>query len=166
LKRILIFYSYFYPAFKAGGIIQSLINLVEILRPDFQVFIVCGAHDLGDATLLKGIQPDAWNDYKENVKVYYSKNSVYNAVRSAFRECDPDVVYINGMFLPFYSWLPLWFAKRQNRKIVMAPRGMLQKGALAIRSFKKKSFLSFFKWCMEDTQDETSNGACEITRHC
>ena len=119
---------------------------MEILRENAQVFIVCRARDMGDSKPLKGIHANEWNEYKENVKVYYAKKFELRAIQTAFRYCNPDVVYINGMFLPVFSWFPLWMAKTQNRKVVMAPRGMLQKGALAIRTFKKKTFLYFFKW--------------------
>lgn len=145
LKRILIFYSHFYPAFKAGGPIQSLINLVEVLRSDFKVFVVCGARDMGDSALLEGVQTNAWNRLNKNVNIFYIDGSPYKAVRSAFDMADPDFVYINGIFLPVYNWLPLWFAKRRKRKVIMAPRGVLQKGALSVRRVKKFLFLQLFK---------------------
>lgn len=145
MKSVLIFYSHFYPAFKAGGPVQSLVNLVEVLRREFSVFVVCGARDMGDHALLDGIQPNVWNQLNENVNVFYIDGPVYKAVRSAFNDADPDFVYINGLFSPGYNWLPLLFAKRRNRKVIMAPRGMLQKGALSIRHAKKFLFLYFFK---------------------
>jgi glycosyltransferase involved in cell wall biosynthesis len=162
LKSVLIFYSHFSPAFKAGGPIQSLVNLVEVLRSEFSVFVVCGARDMGEHTLLDGIRPNAWNKLNENVNVFYIDGSVYKAVRSAFNDTNPDIVYINGLFLPGYDWLPLLFAKRRNRKVIMAPRGMLQKGALSIRPAKKFLFLWFFKllglhkniiWHATDTEE-------------
>jgi glycosyltransferase involved in cell wall biosynthesis len=163
MKRVMIFYSHFAPAFKAGGPVQSLVNLVENLRSDFSFFVVCEAKDMGDTMLLEGIQPDAWNEHSANVKVYYIRKSSYKAVKFALREIDPDIVYVNGMFTPIYNWLPLYLAKQQGRNVILAPRGMLQKGALAIKPFKKKCFLLLFrmlgihkqiKWHATDVQEK------------
>lgn len=145
MKRLLIFYSHFYPAFKAGGPVQSLVNLVETMRKDLRIYVFCSAYDLGDESVLRDIQPDAWNDLGENIEVYYVDKAVRSAIQQTFKERKPDIVYINGMFLPLYNWLPLWLAKSNGIKVVLAPRGMLQKGALAIKPAKKKLFLALFK---------------------
>ena len=163
MRRILIFYSHYFPAFKAGGPVQSLRNLVETLRDDFQIYIYCSARDLGDNFILQNIIPDQWNDGGENVKIYYLNNGFYRAAKRAFKDCHPDIVYINGMFLPRYNWLPLWLAKSKRIKVVLAPRGMLQQGALAIKPVKKKVFLFFCRlsklydnifWHATDEQEE------------
>lgn len=124
---------------------QSLINLVDLLREDFRISVVCSAYDLGENDLFSGIQPDTWNEYKKNVSVFYTTGKGYNAVRQAISSCKPDIVYINGMFLPTYNWLPLILANKYEQKVVMSPRGMLQSGALEVKSFKKKVFLILFK---------------------
>jgi glycosyltransferase involved in cell wall biosynthesis len=146
VKRLLIFYSQFYPAFKSGGPIQSLVNLVELVRHDFEVFVVCSARDMGESTDLPGIVADDWNLHKENVKVYYIGNREFSSVRRIFNEIRPDIVYVNGMFTPTYSVLPLWFARFRKCQAVLAPRGMLQKGALSLKPLKKKIFLAAFKF--------------------
>lgn len=125
---------------------QSLINLVRVLKEDYSFFVFCSGRDMGDRKLLDGIIPNTWNSFSAGVKVFYADGAVLKKIDLAFKECDPDLVYINGLYLPAYNWLPLWFAKRQNRKIIMAPRGMLQKGALTVKPLKKKLFLTFFKW--------------------
>lgn len=145
MKRLLISYSYFAPAFKAGGPVQSLVSLVEVLRHQYRIYVVCSAYDLGEHQSLRGIEIDRWNAYGESTSVFYSTGSGYQSVRQALKEVNPDIVYINGVFLPAYNWYPLWLAKCQKRRVVIAPRGMLQQGALAIRSSKKKWFLRLFK---------------------
>lgn len=124
---------------------QSLINLVELLRRHLSIFVFCSAQDMGDTSILPLIQPNTWNQLKENLKVFYVKDAFVSNLRSAISYSKPEVVYINGVFMPEYNLLPLWFAKRKKIKIVIAPRGMLQKGALAIRPVKKKFFLRVFK---------------------
>jgi len=145
VKKLLIFYSHFAPAYKAGGPVQSLVNMVEVLRTEYQIYVVCSAYDLGEQQVLPGIVPEQWNTYSENVSVYYSSGRGYKAVRLAIRSIHPDVIYINGMFLPAYNFYPFWLGQRQSAMLVVAPRGMLQQGALAIRWFKKKWFLRLIK---------------------
>ncbi|MBI1767934.1 MAG: glycosyltransferase [Bacteroidetes bacterium] len=145
MKRILIFYSHFSPAFKAGGPVQSLVNLVTELHDHFEFYVFCSAYEMGEKDLLTGIKPDEWNKYAENVQVYYASNSVAVKIKSEINRIDPDFIYVNGMFLFFYNTIPLWLAKTRNKKVVIAPRGMLQEGALAIKPFKKKLFLSMLK---------------------
>jgi len=145
LKRILIFYSHFSPAFKAGGPVQSLVNLVNALHEDFEFYVFCGAYEMGDRNVLSGIKPDTWNSYSHNVQVYYATNSIAAKISSAIERIDPDFIYVNGIFLLFYNTLPLWRTKTHHKKIVVAPRGMLQAGALAIKPLKKKLFLLLLK---------------------
>ncbi len=144
-KRILIFYSHFSPAFKAGGPVQSLINLVDRIKEDYLLDVVCSAYEIGESKVLDGIDPDTWNDYNATTRVYYSTRLRYKTVKKAFQESNPAVIYINGIFLPYYNWIPLYFAKKRNIKVVLAPRGILQQGALALKPFKKKLFLNLFR---------------------
>ncbi|MBK8087397.1 MAG: hypothetical protein IPK31_05310 [Chitinophagaceae bacterium] len=55
-KRILIFYDHFYPAYKAGGPVQSLVNLVRELYKDYDFFIVCKPHEMNETEKLDGIK--------------------------------------------------------------------------------------------------------------
>jgi len=145
LKRILIFYSHFSPAFKAGGPVQSLANMVNELNGCFEFYIFCGAREIGETSLLPGIKPDEWNAYTSNVQVYYASNGVARKVTSAIKKTNPDFIYVNGIFQPLYNSLPLWVARNYNKKVIIAPRGMLQEGALKIKPLKKKVFLSLLK---------------------
>ena len=54
-----------------------------------------------------------------------------------------DVIYLNSLFSVFFTIYPLLIRKRfmPSRKTVLAPRGMLGKGALHIKPLKKKLFL-------------------------
>ncbi|MBS1680696.1 MAG: glycosyltransferase family 4 protein [Bacteroidetes bacterium] len=146
MKRILILYSHFPPAFKGGGPIQSLANLVELLQHDFQIRVVCSAYDLQETQLLKGIVPDVWNSYLDNVEVFYATGSGGAAVIDAIRVCNTDIIFINGIFLPVYNWLPLIWINKKKQRVIMSPRGMLHTGALAVKPIKKIFFLKLFKF--------------------
>ncbi|MFX7870823.1 hypothetical protein ABTK02_22875, partial [Acinetobacter baumannii] len=61
-KKILIIYEFFYPAFKAGGIIRSLENIINKLDNEYDFYVVTGGYDLGEQIPLKNIELDAWNN--------------------------------------------------------------------------------------------------------
>lgn len=97
---------------------------------------------------MENISLGQWSNYS-SVKVYYSKSNELSlsSIRQRIIESDADVIYINGLYsLPFVIY-PLIAARLFNKKtkVVVAPRGMLQSGALKIRARKKKFFLVLFK---------------------
>ena len=61
LPKILIIYEFFDPAYKAGGIIQSLRNMINLLQNDYEFHVITGAYDLNELQPLKGIQVNEWN---------------------------------------------------------------------------------------------------------
>ena len=58
--RILAVVEWYPPAYKAGGPIRSVHNLMQMLRAqtDHHLEVVCGDRDLGSALPLEGIEPD------------------------------------------------------------------------------------------------------------
>ena len=58
--RILIFIDWFLPAYKAGGPIRSIANLVDHLNGDFDFYIITGDRDLGDVKPIKDIFLNSW----------------------------------------------------------------------------------------------------------
>lgn len=147
---LVIFYDHFYPAYKAGGPIQSLINLIQIMHVEYKIFVFTSAFDLNESTMLKGIQTDVWDKIKlplidEEISVWYAGKGkmLKTDVQKSIRMADPDFIYLNGMFSYRFVLIPLLCIKKI--KIVICPRGMLQKGALAGKKIKKKIYLNFLK---------------------
>ena len=50
---LVIFYDHFYPAYKAGGPIQSITNLVLNLQDTYNLSIICSAYDLNENHILE-----------------------------------------------------------------------------------------------------------------
>jgi glycosyltransferase involved in cell wall biosynthesis len=146
LKRVLIVYSHFSPAFKGGGPVQSLVNLVDALNSSFKFFVFCSAYDMGETSTLNGITPDTWNNHGNNVQVFYASHSVLSQLKKCIDTVSPDIIYSNGIFLPVYNAWTMWYARRKNIRIIVAPRGMLQSGALALKSFKKNIYLGVLRF--------------------
>lgn len=145
MKKVLIFYSHFAPSFKGGGPVQSLTNLVDYLQDDCLFYVLCGAYEVGETSPLPGIKTDEWTNYNSGTRIFYATRISYQRVVNAINEVAPDVVYINGLYLLYYNWLPLFVAQREHRKVVMASRGMLQKEALKVKPLKKRIFLALLR---------------------
>lgn len=146
MKKVLIFYDYFDPAYKAGGPIRSLVNLVALMDEEISIHILTTNQD-HDKSILS-VEPDRWIQYRNFAKVMYlSKlNRGYATIKKVISEVDPETVYLNGMYSLSFMIFPLWRLRKLNHvKVVIAPRGMLQQESLAIKPVKKKIYLSILK---------------------
>ena len=147
-KRVLIFYDHFYPAFKAGGPVQSLVNLIRNLHTEFDFYIVCKPHEMGETTVLSNIKINQWTSWENKASVMYWNYSFSkrSELKKLIKEVRPDVVFINGLYSFYFNILPLWYAyKNKGSKIILSARGMLHPGALAQKSAKKNLFLKLLK---------------------
>ena len=147
---LLIFYDHFYPAYKAGGPIQSLTNLIVSLQDEYIISVITSGYDLNEDHLLANIQTDTWSkvllaDSTSTIQVWYAGSGKPGlaSMKDIIEEADPSIIYLNGIFSYTYVLLPLLAAR--NRKVVICPRGMLQKGALAGKALKKKIYLLVFR---------------------
>ncbi len=140
---VFITIPWFYPAYKAGGPIQSIINMVGELDQNFRFKIFCSNSDV-DGTMLN-VLTVTWTKYNNSTEVYYAsakKPSIKSAAKE-IKKLSPDIIFINGIYSWYFNFLPL-IKSSQARKIVSV-RGMLHPGALSQKSFKKKMYLLFWK---------------------
>lgn len=154
-KKILIIYEYFYPAYKAGGIVRSLHNLVDLMHNDYEFYCITGGYDLNDALPLEGVQLNCWNEIaiadEAAAYVWYDDKISLSPFKLHWlmAKVDPDIVYINGfMSIPFLM-NPLWviqYSPFGKVRTIIAPRGMLQEGALSLKPVKKKWYLKILRF--------------------
>lgn len=142
--KVFITYEYFLPAYKAGGPIQSLNNMVQCFagQPGYEFYIYCSDKDL-DGSILN-VKRDEWVSFLPNTKVYYRSEENKEKFRDILNTVKPDVLFVNGLFSKQYSIIPLQ-TKTKAQKI-LSVRGMLHPGALSQKSFKKKLFLAGLKF--------------------
>ena len=135
---ILILYDYFFPAYKAGGVTQSLYNLYNALQNKYAINIICSNKDLNNEALIE--------ERKMGQVKYINKLQILKNLFQIDKK-NIDYIYLNGIFSPFFFFIPLCYFKIVHSKItiVIAPRGMLQSGALAIRPRKKIYYLGILK---------------------
>ncbi|MEO6916048.1 MAG: glycosyltransferase [Chitinophagaceae bacterium] len=149
MKKLMIFVDWFAPGFKAGGQIQSCVNLASALQQELQVMVVTTDRDLGNDQPYDEIIPDQWNRFEDKIQVMYlsPENRGYKSIRSLIRSQKPDIIYLNSMFSFNLSLLPLEVCRFDNWivHVVLAPRGMLHSGALQFKRMKKKLFFHAFK---------------------
>ena len=144
--KVFILYDYFDPAFKAGGPIRSLVNLVQALQEDMDLYILTSNMDLDMSDL--EVQSDSWLSYGSSVKVIYLSRHRRNGtfLKSLIQEEEPDVIYINGIYSWFFVIMALKVLRQfPNIKTIIAPRGMLQKRPLSIKPLKKRIYLFYLK---------------------
>lgn len=149
MKTVLILYEFFTPAYKGGGIIQSLTNIVKQFGDDFKFFVITTDKDLGESTSLEGIESNKWTNYESKTQVLYlpSRHLSYSRLKREISFINPDTVYINGLYSIYFTLYPLLitYNLKIKPKIIIAPRGMLQEGALKVKAFKKKIYYTIFK---------------------
>jgi len=149
-KVILVFIDWYVPAYKAGGPIRSVYNIAKKFENEANFYIVSSIFDLGEATPLNGVKENTWTNL-ENSKVIYLFSEHQNTKRykEIINEIKPDTIYLNSLFSKKFTLLPLSVIRKvdakKSIKVILAPRGMLGKGALAIKPFKKKLFLIYAK---------------------
>jgi glycosyltransferase involved in cell wall biosynthesis len=147
-RRLLIFSDWYTPGFKAGGPIRSLSNLVSALEHFIDIFIVTGNSDLNSSLPYDNIEADKWLNIGKSKIIYLSKsNKSVKKIKYLISELKPDVIYLNSMYSINFTVFPLLAVRflNDNIKIVLAPRGMLQKGAIQNKNNKKKLFIFLFK---------------------
>ena len=145
--RILAVVEWYPPAYKAGVPSEVSHNLMQLLRAqtDHHLEVVCGDRDLGSPSPLEGIEPNVPH-VRDGIQVTY-RSSVTHAwwlekLRGTPGNPAPDVVYLNSLFSVPFALHPLRAARALGIRVVLAPRGMLGAGPLAIKPAKKKVFLT------------------------
>ncbi len=141
----MIFTDWYEPAFKAGGPIRSCVNFAGHMKRDYDIYIFTGDRDLGDAKAFSEIEKNRWLD-KDGVQLFYASPGALNweSILVQVQKIKPDHIYLNNMYSRYFTIYPLLMKRLGliKAKVVLAPRGMLQQGAIRFKSGKKKKFLS------------------------
>jgi glycosyltransferase involved in cell wall biosynthesis len=146
LTRALLLGDWFTPAYKAGGPVRSLANLVATLGGEVDFSIAVSDRDAGDTVGFPGIEPGRWYQ-RDRCRVQYLRRGAPATQRALYRlltRGEFDVVHVNGLFSGQFSIYPLLVlrARRDRPRVIVAPRGMLGDGALRIKPAKKQAFLA------------------------
>src|SRR5687768_2865171 len=144
--RLLVITPWYAPAFKAGGVVRAVVNMVEALAADFDISIATGDRDYLDSQPYPDVVANRW-DERDGYRILHLSPGPASFLRMArlVREPDWEIVHINGLFSPLYTSTPL-AALRPRRpprrpRVIVHPHGMFGEGALRIKWRKKQLFL-------------------------
>lgn len=136
------------PGTRAGGPVRSVYSMLNLLKNDFDFYVITTNQDLGSTKPYENIVADKLLE-QEGVRYYYFSKAQLksNNFVQLISNIKPDLIYLNSFWSFFFS---INVVRLKNRGLIkspvlLAPRGMLGKGALSLKSFKKESFISLVK---------------------
>ncbi|MGI8669136.1 MAG: glycosyltransferase, partial [Aridibacter sp.] len=144
-KTVLIIADYYLPGYKSGGTLRTIVNMVQRLQKYYNFKIITRDHDgPEDRVPYQNVKINAWNNLG-NAEVYYlSKDNIkLNGIGKIISQTNPDCIYMNSCFSALTNNVLLLkkLNKIKNYPLIIAPEGELDKGAMSLKSFKKKNFL-------------------------
>lgn len=147
-KKLSILIDWYLPGTKAGGPVRSIYSLIALLKSEFDIYLITTNQDLGSNEEYKGIKANEWIRKEDVNYFYFSKDHLSKEnLKKLLLEVNSDVVYLNS----FWSyWFSIFIVQLKNQgelnsEVVLAPRGMLGKGALHIKSLKKRIYITLSK---------------------
>jgi len=117
VKKIFITIPWFVPAFRAGGPVQSVANLVKEFQQGVEYFVFTSDTDLNGAEL-EGIQTNEWVRYNDHTQVWYAgREKISDTLVKQVELLKPDIIFIIGLFSWHFNMVRMMFCKG-TRKIV------------------------------------------------
>ena len=144
--KILIFLPYYLPSF--GGPLKTIVNLTNELKEKYDFFLITSDRDPLTNKVHMGIKVNSWNNIG-SVKVYYCspRKKLFKFIE-LLKDRTFNAFYFNSFFSFSFTIIPLLIIRyfnRSSKKIIIAPRGEFNKGALKIKKLKKLIYIWFFK---------------------
>ncbi|MEN9419573.1 MAG: hypothetical protein RI988_3193 [Pseudomonadota bacterium] len=124
---------------------RSLAGVVRALSGEIEFSVITRDRDWGAGEPYSGIETSRWLDMGPT-RVWYVPRmySIPELVR-LMRSQRYDLLYLNSLFSPLYSVLPMvcnWAGLLPEVPILIAPRGELAHAALALKPRRKRSYLA------------------------
>lgn len=125
---------------------RTIDNTVQQLGDELQFKIITSDRDAYDTTAYPNVRVNQWNRIGKASVFYCSSTwSTSRKLAQLIRHTDYDVLYLNSLFDPTFSIIPLLSIRigvLSNRPVILAPRGELSPGALALKATKKCIFIA------------------------
>ena len=147
MKKLLIMASLFWPQKNSGGPPISIMNLVQSIKDQFDIYVISKNHEINDDKPLEGIDW-GWNQF-EFGKAYYTKKDehTFKKITRLIEDVKPDVIYQNSFF-SMDDLLPVLIYKKKNKnvKVIVAPRGEFYPERLQVGKVKKIVYGKLFRY--------------------
>lgn len=145
MKKILFFIDYYLPGYRAGGPVQTLSNMVKMLGNEIDFYIVTRDRDLGDEKAFPNVEVNKWVKVNNANVIYFSDDQLnFRNLLKIVRSDNWSYIYLNSFFSWKFSIQIIILAKLFSLKstILLSPKGEFSLGALKIKKFKKKLYLT------------------------
>ena len=143
--RVLAAADYFEPGYRAGGAIRSVAEIINTLKPGVELTLITRDRDLGRRQPYDGLS-GKWRDCA-NARIYYinvRRIEHWLGFWKIIRRTEYDLLYLNSIWSKLFT-MPFALAMMAHaikaRAVLIAPRGELSAGALAVKALKKKLLL-------------------------
>src|ERR1700712_5692261 len=100
-KKLLILIEWFTPGYRAGGPIQSCVNLCIALKETYDIYVFTTDTDHGETMPYKNVVTEKWiTDPHTGVQVYYANKKLlsFSAIGKQISQVDPHFIYLNLLF--------------------------------------------------------------------
>ncbi|MBB1507799.1 glycosyltransferase [Pseudoalteromonas sp. SG41-1] len=150
MKNILIVTDYFYPAFKAGGPVKSLKNLINKFETlgGYKFEVVTSNRDIDGTILSTDKEKLPFNLNLTNINYFSRVFDLFYYFLSSKEKKKFDIVYLNSFFSFKFSILFIFFSKLnlfETKQLLVAPRGELTRGAMSLKKVRKRFYCYFFR---------------------
>ncbi len=135
--------EYFHPFSDAGGPIRSIENILSLFNKTFDIAVLTSDKDYKGNILPKVSNSNIVQiEPKTGCSIVYASNTI-KGLDTLFKSVkSTDIIYINGLFKPSLNFVPII----KSRKLIIAPRGMLQAPLLQQKWLQKFLYLSVLKF--------------------
>ncbi|QHK20134.1 glycosyltransferase [Pseudarthrobacter psychrotolerans] len=147
--KIVVFTSFFAPAFLGGGPIRTLVAMLRGAPSTVDTAVITGNTDL-QCTEPMNVPSERWVE-RDGSRVFYCNARSWISLLRGMREVlswKPNVVYVNSFFDAKYSIIPQLLFRTgifHPDVFIIAPRGEFSPGALTIKGTKKQAYLLVFR---------------------
>lgn len=149
MRNILVFYTHYLPAYKAGGPIRTIQAIVEHLGDEFLFRIVTKDRDLGDRQPFPAIGNDTWCEVgKAQVRYLAPHEYTFAKLRAILHDTPHDLLYLNSFLDPIFTIHILLLQRLKlipRKPIIIAPRGEFSPEALRLKAVKKHIYITTAK---------------------
>ncbi len=145
--HVAILTDWFLPGTNAGGPVRSIHSLIQLLKNEIRFTIITRNTDLGSNEPYSDIPPNAYFE-KAEVGYYYFSHDRLNKdnMTILLKQLNVDLVYLNSFWSFPFALQIVQMKNAINKPILLAPRGMLGKGAMSIKPLKKKAVIKILQW--------------------
>lgn len=146
MRKLLVMASLFPPQKNGGGPPVSIMNVVQAIKDEFEIYVISKHYELGQKEPLPDVDA-GWNSFAFG-KVYYFPYGqyTYGNVYRLIEEIAPDVIYQNSFFSHDDVFPVLYYKKKHPQVgVVVAPRGEICQNRFSKGRLKKSAYILALK---------------------